>query len=364
LLLKTLVFWGDAPLARARERQAPDTTLLLWGRPSVEGSSTTFRSADLNPAQALRIETEAASWAAAFGDKPLLEGRSFAELYRWKDEPLWPAAHAALSASTSASSGCLRLIGTFDFFFETELPDEVEAFGLPADEARLLERCATARGVLFQGKVPGPPARPLAAHGGPGLLGAAFRALRSAGERGRMAKVPPGVVFVRPEGTDAARSEAFERLIASAREELSQPCLVVGGNDGPAPEILLDRTGRAAAGEADKVFERALTELVDTPAVADAFRHHRVGFADLAAVSDLGLIFGNALPRSVRRYEACASLVREGKVLAVCALREDSLPLAAARAAGIPAEPLTDPGDGARVLQALRQALGAGGMVG
>ena len=35
--------------------------------------------------------------------------------------------------------------------FETELPDEVEAAGLRDDEVRLLERCCTAKGVLFQG---------------------------------------------------------------------------------------------------------------------------------------------------------------------------------------------------------------------
>ena len=148
--MKTLVLWGEAPLAGAKARAAEGARVLLFGRSAAEGDGT-VRAADLGPGAA-RILGAVTEWASALGERPGTGERSFAELFAWNEVPLWPYLHRFFLSPQSASGQWVRLAESFSFLFETELPDEVEAVGLGADETTLLERCCTARGVLFQGE--------------------------------------------------------------------------------------------------------------------------------------------------------------------------------------------------------------------
>ena len=94
--------------------------------------------------------------------------------------------------------------------FETELPDEVEAAGLRDDEVRLLERCCTAKGVLFQGEAlrrGGKAAMGTRGRDGPSLVGR-MRRLGSALAPPRPRVETGTVVFVWPVEAFAVRTTA------------------------------------------------------------------------------------------------------------------------------------------------------------
>ena len=107
------------------------------------------------------VEDAAIAWTKAWGQRPILDGKSFRELIAWKGISLWWFAELFLHHSTEATR-YVRLVETYHRILEAETPDEVEAVGLPAEEALLLARTCAARGILFQGSLPRPRGRGLA----------------------------------------------------------------------------------------------------------------------------------------------------------------------------------------------------------
>jgi len=363
--MRTLVFWGEGPLARARARAAQGTRVLLWGRCSVLPTDPLLPTADFGPEEASRIEEASRRWVENLAERPTEPGRPFRDLYAWEQVPLFPQARRFFLSAESVAGRCVRLIEAFRVVLEKELPDEVEASGLLQDEVRLLERSCTARGVLFQGG-----AKSRVPRAGEGLRGALrpglrdrVRALRSALPAGRP-KLPSGaVVFVRPE-EPSEKAQALERLRRVAAEEMAMRVVAIGGEEGPAPEAFLDEAGRRAVRQAEAALEKLCRDLSPAPSVAAAFVHDDVGFADLAAASDLQAILLDRLPRAVRRAEGLRSVLRQAEPPAMCALHEDALALAAARAQGVLVVPFADPRNGPEVLQALEAATRGAGMVG
>src|SRR5262249_20166837 len=98
--------------------------------------------------------------ARVWGRRPLVDGRSFRELVEWKGTSLWWMTETFFRTSTEAVA-CVGHAETFLRILEAESPQEVEAVGLDARDVVLLERAATARGVLCHSH-----ARPKAARAG------------------------------------------------------------------------------------------------------------------------------------------------------------------------------------------------------
>lgn len=363
--MRTLVFWGDGPLARARARAAEGVRVLLWGQRSALPPDALLPTADFGPAEESRIEEATRNWVDRLAEQPSGPGRPFRDLFAWEQAPLFPQARRFFISAESIAGRCVRLIEAFRVVLEKELPDEVEAFGLLEDEVRLLERSCTARGVLFQGGT-----KSCVARAGQGLRGGSrpgladrVRALRSALPAAKPKLPGRAVVFVRPE-EPSENAQALERLRRVAAEELAMRVVALGGEEGPAPEVFLDEAGRQAVRQVEAALEKLCRELGDTPSVAAAFVHDDVRFADLAAASDLEALLLERLPRAVRRAEGVRSVLRQVAPPAMCALREDTLAHAAARVQGVLAVPFADPRNGPEVLQALEAATRGNGMVG
>jgi hypothetical protein len=256
----------------------------------------------------------------------------------------------------------VRLIESFSLVFESELPDEVEGVGLKADEVRVLERCCTARGVLFQSAAKTrketrrreEPSSTAANHA---------RSWRSLFGGEKPAALESPIVFVRPEGEPDDAGLALDRLLLVARDDLGQGPAVVGG-DGLDPARGLDSRAKEALGQAAAAFETELARLKAASSTAAAFTWEGVGFADLAAEADLARLLESLLPAAVRRAEGLRALLRGGRALVVCTHAGDTLALAAAQAEGVRTLPLERAEDGPRVLQALRAAARGEGMVG
>ena len=360
--MRTLVFWGDAPLAHARARAEQGDLILLWGRRDAAPDEPAFKTADWGAEKAARIEAAVTEWTRMMAEQPLLEGRPLRELLSWEGLSLWPLVERFFLGSTSVAAGCVRLVEAFGLVFETELPDEVEAAGLREAEERLLERCCTAKGVLFQGEAPrrGHVRKATRSRDGLSLLGR-IRALGSALAPPR--KLEEGtVVFVRPESGSGDKGEALERLVEEARGELR--ITVVGGEDGLAPETLLDGEARRAIRSEEDAFHETFETLREAPATVAAFRYDDVGFADLAAGPDLDAVLLGLLARAVRRAEGLRALLRRASPCALCAYASDILALHAGRLAGVPVEAFSGAKDGARVRRALEAAAREAGMVG
>ena len=69
-----------------------------------------------------RADEAAIAWTRGFGKGPLLDGKSFRELYRWKDVSLWWFAELYLHHSTAAAR-YVRWIETFFATLDREKPD-------------------------------------------------------------------------------------------------------------------------------------------------------------------------------------------------------------------------------------------------
>src|SRR5262249_33822470 len=108
----------------------------------------------LGGSAAEEVETSAVRWTKDWGRRPLLDGRSFRDLYEWKGVSLWWFAELYLHHSTEATR-FVRAIEVLHRLLDALGPDELEAHGLPEDEALLAQRTATARGVLFHRGPPG-----------------------------------------------------------------------------------------------------------------------------------------------------------------------------------------------------------------
>ena len=371
--MRTLVFWGKAPLPEAMARAARGDRILLFGRPDA-AEAPDLPTADFGSEARERIEQAVRSWTEALAERPMLRDGRFHELFAWQEEPLWPLARDFFLSEESAAGRCVRLIESFSVVFETELPDEVEAVGLRADEGALLARACTARGVLFQGESRRRATRPVEKPSGTGLLdrmrrlGGAFGGGGPKIKKGVLLLVRPGLrtprAPARGEHARGALSLAFERLLIVARDEMSLPVAVLGGEDGIGPETLLDSAARRAVTEAEAGFARAFGELKDAPSTAAAFFHEGVSFADLCAEADLGTLLNHVFPRAVRRAEGVRAALRASHAPALCATAEDALALRAAQVESTPAIPFGAATDGPRALLALEAAARGAGMVG
>ena len=362
--MRTLVFWGDAPLARARARAEQGDLILLWGRPDAGPDEPAFKTADWGPEKAARIEAAVTEWTRMVAEKPLLEGRPFRELFSWEGLSLWPLVERFFLGSTSAAAGCVRLVEAFGLVFETELPDEVEATGLREDEVRLLERCCTAKGVLFQGERAAAGRTRFPGHSKPGRAVPARSPPRPGIRSRAIAEAGSGHRRVRAARSRAGREGRGARalLVQEARGDLR--ITVVGGEDGLAPETLLDGEARRAIRSAEDAFHKTFETLREAPATVAAFRYDDVGFADLAAVPDLDAVLRGLLARAVRRAEGLRALLRRASPCALCADASDVLALHAGRLAGVPVEAFSGAEDVARVRHALEAAAREAGMVG
>ena len=102
----------------------------------------------LGPEAADEVDDAALRWTKEWGRRPLLDGRSFRDLYDWKGVSLWWFAELFLHHSTEATR-LVRVIEVVHRLLDAEAPDEVEVHGLPEDEALLVARTCLKRGVLF-----------------------------------------------------------------------------------------------------------------------------------------------------------------------------------------------------------------------
>jgi len=132
----------SALVFRGRGRPAPERT--------ADGARAIFWEDCLSSEEADAIEEAAMAWTKAWGTRPVRDGRSVRDLLTWRGVSLWWFAELYLFHSTDAPRW-VRTIEAFHRILEAERPAEVEADGLPPEEAVLLERTCAARGVLFHG---------------------------------------------------------------------------------------------------------------------------------------------------------------------------------------------------------------------
>ncbi|HEY7514939.1 MAG TPA: hypothetical protein VIC87_10700 [Vicinamibacteria bacterium] len=247
------------------------------------------------------MEAALRTWARVWGRRPLVDGRSFREIFDWKGASLWWMTESFLRTAPE-SPACVRLVETWLRILEAEAPDEVEPVGLPARASVLLERAATSRGVLFHGRSRVPSSRSLV-----------IRAwLRSFG---------PGATAAPPIRT----SEASIHFLGDGISRL--PLDLV--------RALRSKPARKEEARARRRFRRSFAELRRSPGVHEAFSHRGIPFYDLAQ-GDLALLLFVTLPRAVRLYEDMATLVQSARPRAAALLvpsRDERRTLLAACAA-------------------------------
>jgi len=366
--VKCLVFWG-------RDRLPPppaggETRYVLWNEVS------------LPPEEADAVDEAAMAWTKAWGARPLLDGRSFRDLLAWKGVSLWWFAELYLFHSTEAPR-YVRTIETLHRVLEAERPAEVEAAGLRAEDAVLLERVCAARGVLFHGRHAPPPrlalrARLVSLRARWNGVKAFLTAVKARLPGPPAAPAAPGkrtVVFlshaafwrrrVDPETDETSAYEHyFDALIPEVgRHPGLHPVVVAVGppaafrRRGPGerlrdwlrlrPEVgpyvgvsryttwAVVRDTLHAAGQARDAWRL----LRGSPGMREAFSHRGVAFADLA-VPDLAATLLLQLPWAVRSYEELAAALRALRPAAVVLYAESSgwgrAALAACRAASVP----------------------------
>jgi hypothetical protein len=383
--MKSVVFWGSGPLDDARQHLARGATLLAWTDEAAEtlaGAGLPHRaaSAELSLADQDRIDEAAITWTKEWGRRPLVDGRSFCELYSWKGVSLWWFAELYLHHSTR-SPGYVRLIETFTHLLTRLEAEEVEACGLPAEETLLLARTCTARAVLFAEH---PPVklgvhnrvRSILAQSRRDALKVTASAVKAAAA-GRPA--PPladgsrTVLFLshaafwrerQREGVPELYEHYFDRVLPAVEQAdgLRTFVLAVGPRAAhrrrplgarlrdwirlrpeAGPYVHVNRYVNRGVVKADRAIRKemrqAFKSLRRTPAVREAFTHVRVAFDDLAE-PDLAATLLLQVPWAVRSYEEMAEALREVRPAAVCLYAESSgwgrATVAAARAAGIP----------------------------
>ena len=348
---------------------------------ALRGTATVWRTVAqaLGPQAADEVDGAAVAWTKAWGRRPLLEGRSFRDLYAWKGVSLWWFAELFLHHSTAATRH-VRVIEVAHRLIDAERPDEVEARGLPTDEARLVERTCLARGVLFQGT---PGRRPARGRVGPVRRQARWNRVkaRASAAKAALAGAPPAphasgpvamflshAAFWREHASETGGPRAYEhyfdRLIPAMGDEgalvpfvlavgpraafrrrglgarLSDWLRLHGPGDG---YVHADRYFRGpvarAAREGDALARRIWSELHGRPAVREAFAHRGVSFADLSE-PDLAATVLLQLPWAIRSYEEMAAALQAVRPAVVCLYAESSgwgrAALAACRAARVP----------------------------
>jgi CDP-glycerol:poly(glycerophosphate) glycerophosphotransferase len=395
--MKTLVLWGDGGVEAARSRHEEGAALLLWDgerSKALEAAGIPYRTAaSLTAGAQDEIDEAAMAWTKDWGRRPLLDGKSFRELFAWKGVSLWWFAELYLHHSTDAPRH-VRVIESVHRILDAEAPDELETVGLSPEDTLLVERTCTAHGVLFHGprrlsrfpadrkvaavvrssrwnaakalvteakaRLAGPPSAP--------PEGAAPTVLflsHAAFWRARAEEAPaPHVAGREPMAGDVAGYEHyFDRLIPAAAEAGLRPFVVAVG-----PRAAYRRRGRreqltewlrfGSPGDpfvhvnrysdarvhrevrrATAMIRQGWERLRRSPALADAFSHRGVAFADLA-LADLAGTMLLQLPWAVRCYEEMAAALVSVRPAVVCLYAESSgwgrAAVAACRAAGVP----------------------------
>jgi CDP-glycerol:poly(glycerophosphate) glycerophosphotransferase len=381
-MTKTLGLLAGAQAPPAR--WAP-TAIVAWDEAAeraLRARGLAFRTVaqSLGPEAADEVDAAAVRWTKAWGRRPVLDGKSFRDLYAWKGVSLWWFAELFLHHSTEATR-FVRVVEVVHRLLDAEKPDEVEAHGLREDEAQLVARTCLARGVLFQrgpvragrrrrvsavqrrerwnavkawataakaalsGPAPAPPRdRPAALF----LSHAAFWRTRESAEA----------------GAPQAYEHYFDRVIpALDAEGALRPFVVAVGpraafrrrqmgdrvsewlrlESGGADFVHVNRYfGGSVAREARRgaaLARRIWREIGGLAAVRESFSHRGVAFADLSE-ADLCATVLLQLPWAIRSYEEMAAVLRAVRPAVVCLYAESSgwgrAALAASRAAGVP----------------------------
>ena len=381
--MKTLVLWGDGGVEAARSRHEDGATLLLWNAdrsPAFDSAGIPYRSAaSLTAGAQDEIDEAAMAWTKEWGRRPLLDGLGFRELFEWKGVSLWWFAELYLYHSTDAPRH-VRVIEAIHRILDTETPDEVETVGLSAEETLLVERTCTARAVLFQGPrrlTRFPSARKVAAVVRASRWNAAKSLVTLAKARlaGPPAPPPQGSVptalflshaafwRARAEGPPEEYEHYFDRVIPAAAEQGLRPFVVAVGpraafrrrgareqmadwvrlGSAHGPYVHVNRYSDARVHrevrKATAMIRDGWERLRRSPALADAFSHRGVAFADLAE-GDLAGTMLLQLPWAVRCYEEMASVLASVRPAVVCLYAESSgwgrAAAAACRAASVP----------------------------
>lgn len=324
----------------------------------------------------------AIAWTRLWGKRPLLDGQSFRELFRWEGVSLWWFAELYLHHSTG-SPRRVRTIEAFQRLLDREAPGEVEAAGLTGEETLLLARTCLARGVLFHG-APGAPLR--AARRAArrrewesrwnelkAWLGALKTAARGApwiaapGPRQRVLFLSHAAFWRERPATNGGAEEYehyFDRLIPdTARSADLEPFVLAVGpraafrrrglkerlgewlspRDDAAGYVHVNRFGDwrtlAEVRLAGAEMRRGYAALRRSPALAEAFSHRGVRFDDLA-LPDLAGTLLLQLPWAVRSYAEMARALKLARPAVVCLYAESSgwgrAVVAACRAAEVP----------------------------
>ena len=386
--MKALVFWGNGRTDVARGRAAAGAVLVAWsetGSRALRSAGIPFQTVHdyLSPAETDAVDVAAMDWTKAWGTRPMRDGRRFRDLLEWNGVSLWWFAELYLHHSTAAP-GRVRVIETFHRILEAEKPAEVEAAGLTAGDAVLLERTCVARGLLFHGH-PAPPRLRLAVRTRIVSLRARWNDLKTllGALKAAAAGPPPApravgkkvVLFLshaafwrrrgEGEGEEAREYEHyFDVLIPEvAAQSGLLPAVVAVGPRAPfrrrgardrigewlrlppeaAPYVPVNRYTTWAvarrARRASRLAREAWRTLRGSPGMREAFSHRGVAFADLAGPDLAGTLLLQ-LPWAVRCYEEMAAVVESVRPAAVCLYAESSgwgrAAVAACRAAGVP----------------------------
>jgi len=377
--VKTLALCAGRAGAAAR---SPEAALVAWD----EAAETALRAAGaavrtvaevLGPEAADEVDTAALRWTKEWGRRPLLDGRSFRDLYAWKGVSLWWFAELYLHHSTEATR-LVRVIEVVHRLLDAEGPDEVEVHGLPEDEALLVSRACLKRGVLFhRGRVrrarrlrvaevrqrarwnevkawataakaalSGPP--PVPESGKPVALflsHAAFWRARPDEQGDTSAyehyfdRIIPGLAedgVLHPFVVAVGPKAAFRRR--GTVDRLAEWLRVEGDAEGYVHVNRYFR-GRVAretrAGAA--LARRIWSELQNSPALREAFAHRGVSFGDLSE-ADFAATILLQLPWAIRSYEEMSAVLAVVRPAVVCLYAESSgwgrAALAACRGAG------------------------------
>jgi hypothetical protein len=314
-----LVVWGGGSSAPARARVRGGAAVVCWpGAPgsSLEREGVPFREVEdvLGPEGLAAADTAARTWARVWGRLPLVDGKSFRELVVWRGTSLLWCAEAFLRDET-AGPRCARTAEVALRLLDATAPSEVDAPGLLPQDALLLGRACTVRGVLFHGPLPGS-GRPLAVDR-PAVRGGLGRVIADALAPARPPSLP--AVETAAEGAlvalvaGEAERLALSELLEAAAADLWRGVAVVTLAELPRWET---RRARRSASEAEALLREQVRRLRGTPGLVESYAHRGVAFADLTS-EDLPALLAGHLPAIVRQIEAARELVVSTRAAAV-----------------------------------------------
>src|SRR5260221_107704 len=229
---KALVLQADAACDLAARRAAEGAIVLAVderAEAALEKAGIPHRRASAGRAT-LSTDPAVRIWTRVWGRLPLVDGQSFRELAEWKGESLWWMGEAFFRTATEAPL-CVEVVEWFLGLLETEDPAEVEASGLPANDALLLSRACTVKGVLYHGPASARPRTEPSAwewQGRREAWAARWRALRG----GRPLGVPGVIALVVDPAAESGASALGARLRREA-QGASLPDLLAAASRPP-----------------------------------------------------------------------------------------------------------------------------------